>query len=78
MFLTGGAGSVKIGANVANKIKATQAATNIKNVASGVGKIGASIDPLNIAINAPLTATGQGIKALEKVGILEGASDWGC
>lgn len=77
LFLTGGAGSVKIGANVANKIKATQAATNIKNVASGVGKIGASIDPLNIAINAPLTATGQGIKALEKVGILEGASDWG-
>lgn len=77
LFLTGGAGSVKLGANVANKLKATQTASDISNVAGKVGKVGASIDPLNIAINVPLTSVGQGIKGLENIGVIDGASDWG-
>jgi superoxide dismutase len=77
LFISGGATGVRLGANVANKLKATQTASDISKVAGTVGKVGASLDPLNIAINAPLTATGQVTKGLEKVGLLEGASDYG-
>ena len=52
MFVTGGASLVKLGA------KAGATGNIVSRVADKVGKAGASIDPFNLAINAPLTGTG--------------------
>jgi len=60
MFVTGGAGVAKLGA----KLGAT--GNIVSKVADTVGKVGASIDPINLAINAPLTAGGIAMKTLTK------------
>lgn len=60
MFVTGGAGVAKLGA----KLGAT--GNVVSKVADTVGKAGASIDPFNLAINAPLTAGGQAIGTFTK------------
>ena len=58
MFVTGGASLVKLGA------KAGATGNIVSRVADKVGKAGASIDPINLAINTPLTAGGMLVDAL--------------
>ena len=60
MFVTGGAGVAKLGA----KLGAT--GNIVSKGADAVGKAGASIDPFNLALNAPLTLGGQAIGRLTK------------
>ena len=58
MFVTGGASLVKLGA------KAGATGNIVSRVADKVGKAGASIDPFNLAVNAPLTAGGMLVDTL--------------
>jgi len=58
MFITGGAGVLKLGA------KAGATGNIVSRFADKAGKVGASIDPLNLVINAPLTAGGMAMKTL--------------
>jgi len=60
MFVTGGAGVVKLGAKLGTT------GNIVSKVANKVGKAGASIDPFNLAINAPLTGAGIVIKPFTK------------
>lgn len=62
MFLTGGAVAAGKTASLANKIGKTEVATKVADVASDVAKVGASIDPFNVALNVPLTGLGQGVR----------------
>lgn len=57
MFITGGAGLVKLGA------KAGAVGNIVSRGADAVGKVGASIDPLNLALNVPLAGAGKIINA---------------
>ena len=57
MFVTGGAGAVKLGA----KLGAT--GNIVDKVATTVGKVGASVDPFNLALNVPLAGAGRVINA---------------
>ena len=58
MFVTGGASLVKLGA------KAGATGNIVSRVADKVGKAGASIDPFNLAVNAPLIAGGKLVDTL--------------
>ncbi len=60
MFITGGAGAVKLGA----KLGAT--GNIVSKGADVLGKAGASIDPFNLAMNVPLTGAGQAIGTFTK------------
>ena len=60
MFVTGGAGVAKLGA----KLGAT--GNMVSKVADTVGKVGASVDPFNLAMNVPLTGAGQAIGTFTK------------
>ena len=60
MFVTGGAGAVKLGAKLGTT------GNIVSKVADKVGKGGASIDPFNLALNVPLTGAGQAIGTFTK------------
>jgi len=53
MVITGGAGLVKLGA------KAGAVGNIVSRGADAVGKVGASIDPINLALNVPLAGAGK-------------------
>ena len=57
MVITGGAGLIKLGA------KAGAVGNIVSRSADAVGKVGASIDPLNLALNVPLAGAGRIINA---------------
>tara|TARA_B110000977_G_scaffold80986_1_gene108406 strand:- start:326 stop:1750 length:1425 start_codon:yes stop_codon:yes gene_type:complete len=64
MFITGGATSVAKTASLANKLANSNTLKKISDVASDTAKVGASIDPFNLALNTTLTTAGQGARAL--------------
>ena len=64
MFITGGATATVKGAGLVNKLAKTETLGKVADVAGDVAKVGASIDPFNIALNTSLTGAGQGIRLL--------------
>tara|TARA_R110001632_G_scaffold13956_1_gene47392 strand:- start:60 stop:1562 length:1503 start_codon:yes stop_codon:yes gene_type:complete len=64
MFITGGATAAAKGVGLVNKLAKTETLGKVADVAGDVAKVGASIDPFNIALNTSLTGAGQGIRLL--------------
>lgn len=73
LFITGGAGLVGKTAGITSKLggKTKVVSDTIQDIAKDTGKFGTAVDPLNVAINVPSTAIGQGLRPFG-VGI-----DWG-
>ena len=64
MFITGGATATAKSVGLVNKLAKTETLGKVADVAGDVAKVGASIDPFNIALNTSLTGAGQGIRLL--------------